>query len=264
MTTIMCGFLRPAMMGSQSLPARLVRSSRVPFLGVRSVVAQSNAANSQQSHQVPVQQQARQQAAPQQQRQQQAQHAQRAQRQPQQVGARLQRQSAPFIALSPLADFGSVAPGFGRVGGFLRSIEDEMDSMMQALSAGNDDMAAAPTSDLRQDIAVPLQVDIREIDKEIVIKADTPGMTGADVKVTFEPESRVLNISGERASEHTDKDESSGYTRIERRFGAFQRRFKLPPNADAASITAKVVNGELEIRVAKTEANGNHQEIPVS
>jgi HSP20 family molecular chaperone IbpA len=28
-----------------------------------------------------------------------------------------------------------------------------------------------------------LQVDIHELDNEIVLKADTPGMTGADVKV---------------------------------------------------------------------------------
>jgi hypothetical protein len=47
------------------------------------------------------------------------------QRQP--SGPRLQR--VPLSAvLSPLDDFG---PGFGRVGGFLRSIEDEMNTMMR-------------------------------------------------------------------------------------------------------------------------------------
>ena len=34
-------------------------------------------------------------------------------------------------ALSPFTDFGAVAPTFGRVGGFLRSIEDEMNTMMR-------------------------------------------------------------------------------------------------------------------------------------
>ena len=34
-------------------------------------------------------------------------------------------------ALSPFTDFGAVAPTFGRVGGFLRSIEQEMDQMLQ-------------------------------------------------------------------------------------------------------------------------------------
>jgi hypothetical protein len=34
-------------------------------------------------------------------------------------------------ALSPSTDFGAVAPTFGRVGGFLRSIEQEMDQMLQ-------------------------------------------------------------------------------------------------------------------------------------
>ena len=44
------------------------------------------------------------------------------------AGRRLQRMPLSAV-LSPLDDL--VAPGFGRVGGFLRSIEDEMNSMMR-------------------------------------------------------------------------------------------------------------------------------------
>lgn len=39
-------------------------------------------------------------------------------------------QGAPG-ALAPFSDFGAVAPTFGRVGSFLRSIEQEMDQMLQ-------------------------------------------------------------------------------------------------------------------------------------
>jgi hypothetical protein len=34
-------------------------------------------------------------------------------------------------ALLPFGDFGTVAPGFGRVGGLLRSIEDELSAILQ-------------------------------------------------------------------------------------------------------------------------------------
>jgi hypothetical protein len=45
---------------------------------------------------------------------------------------RMQRASPGWGgALSPFTDFGAVAPTFGRVGGFLRSIEQEMDQMLQ-------------------------------------------------------------------------------------------------------------------------------------
>jgi HSP20 family molecular chaperone IbpA len=179
------------------------------------------------------------------------------------AGVRLQR--VPLSAvLSPLDDFG---PGFGRVGGFLRSIEDEMNSMMRAMEYG-DNMTGGSTlassADARQqEPAAPLHVDIHELDNEIVLKADTPGMTGADVKVTFEPEARMLSISGTRASEHSDTDEAGRFSRLERRFGSFQRRFKLPQNVDAGAISAKVNNGELEVRIPKTAAAPKQQEIKV-
>ncbi len=50
----------------------------------------------------------------------------------------------------------------------------------------------------------------------------------------------MLSIAGERASEHAETDETGRFSRLERRFGSFQRRFKLPQNVDAGSISAKV------------------------
>lgn len=203
------------------------------------------------------QQQAQQQGVARQQPQQQA----MAQQQRQPVGRRLQR--VPLSAvLTPLDDF---APGFGRVGGFLRSIEDEMNTMMRAMEYGDDmtGSALAPSAEARQDLVAPLHVDIHELEKEIVLKADTPGMTGADVKVTYEPETRMLSIGGQRSSEHTEKDEGGRFSRFERRFGSFQRRFKLPQNVDTSAISAKVNNGELEVRIPKTDAEPKQQEIKV-
>lgn len=59
-------------------------------------------------------------------------------------------------------------------------------------------------------------------------------------QVTFEPEARMLSIAGKRSSEHSETDEAGRFSRLERRFGSFQRRFKLPQNVDAGAISAKV------------------------
>jgi Hsp20/alpha crystallin family len=50
----------------------------------------------------------------------------------------------------------------------------------------------------------------------------------------------MLSIGGQRSSEHTEKDEAGRFSRFERRFGSFQRRFKLPQNVDTGAISAKV------------------------
>ena len=50
----------------------------------------------------------------------------------------------------------------------------------------------------------------------------------------------MLSIGGQRSSEHTEKDEGGRFSRFERRFGSFQRRFKLPQNVDTGAISAKV------------------------
>ena len=50
----------------------------------------------------------------------------------------------------------------------------------------------------------------------------------------------MLSIGGKRQSEHSETDEAGRFSRFERRFGAFQRRFKLPQNVDTGAISAKV------------------------
>jgi len=90
-------------------------------------------------------------------------------------------------------------------------------------------------------------VDIKEEDGAYVLHADVPGVDPKDIELDME--NGVLTLRGERKSETTeDKD---NYRRVERVTGRFYRRFLLPDTADADNISAKSVNGVLEVRIPK-------------
>ena len=92
-------------------------------------------------------------------------------------------------------------------------------------------------------------VDIKENENKYVILADIPGVSPDDIDVTME--NGILTIKGERKTE--DKEEKENYKRVERTYGSFYRRFSLPDDANADSISAVSKNGVLEISLDKTE-----------
>jgi len=98
------------------------------------------------------------------------------------------------------------------------------------------------------DLWVPV-ADITEDAKEYLIKAELPGLERNEVKVTVEE--GMLVISGERKSEHEEKDRK--FHRIERSYGNFVRSFTLPDNADGANIQAEFKNGILHIHLPKNK-----------
>ncbi|MCL6618630.1 Hsp20/alpha crystallin family protein [Thermomonas hydrothermalis] len=91
------------------------------------------------------------------------------------------------------------------------------------------------------------RVDIREEDNRFVILADLPGVDPDDVEIMMDK--GILSIKGERKSEVQEHAER--YSRIERRYGMFHRRFALPDSADPDGITAQGHNGVLEISIPK-------------
>src|SRR5215208_7488085 len=90
-------------------------------------------------------------------------------------------------------------------------------------------------------------VDIKEEDGAYVLHADVPGVDPTDIELQME--NGVLTLRGERKSEV--KEEKDNYHRVERVTGSFYRRFTLPDTADAENISAKSVNGVLEVRIPK-------------
>ena len=92
-------------------------------------------------------------------------------------------------------------------------------------------------------------MDLVESGDHFVLRADLPGIREEDVKI--ELEDSTLTVSGERKSEHEDKQE--GYYRVERAFGSFSRSLTLPKGVNAEAVSASFDRGVLEIRIPKPE-----------
>jgi HSP20 family molecular chaperone IbpA len=76
------------------------------------------------------------------------------------------------------------------------------------------------------------------------------GVRKEDVKVEVE-DGNVLKISGQKTREEEHKDDA--WNRVERSFGSFMRRFRLPENAKAEQVKASMENGVLTVTVPKEE-----------
>ena len=106
-------------------------------------------------------------------------------------------------------------------------------------------------------------VDIAENEKAYELTAELPGMDQSNLKVQLT--NRTLVIKGEKASEHQTQNKQMHLS--ERRYGAFERSFRLPDDVDAAHIRAQFSNGLLSLTLPRSGAQQHHNksvEIPVS
>ncbi len=93
------------------------------------------------------------------------------------------------------------------------------------------------------------RVDIVENDKSYQLVVEVPGFEKSEVKLSVED--KVLTLSGERKFEGEQDDKS--FRRVERLYGNFERRFRLPEEAETDGITAELKNGILTVTIAKSE-----------
>ncbi len=94
------------------------------------------------------------------------------------------------------------------------------------------------------------KLDMYEEDKELVVKAELPGIRKKDLDIKLDGD--VLTIKAEKKAEKEVK-ETTHYAR-ERSFGQYVRYMTLPTRVDGDKITATLKKGLLEIRMPKTEA----------
>jgi len=106
-----------------------------------------------------------------------------------------------------------------------------------------------------------VKFDVGEDDKAIEISAELPGMDEDDVELTLSD--GLLTIKGEKKAEH--KEEEKNYHLTERRYGAFQRSFRLPDTVDEGKVKANFEKGVLKVTLPKNaEAKAKAKRIPIS
>lgn len=93
-------------------------------------------------------------------------------------------------------------------------------------------------------------VDVLETENELVLKADLPDVNLKDVDIQIEQ--GTLSIKGERKFNKVE-GKGTGYHRIERSYGEFQRYFSLPDTVDTGKVKADYRNGVLTVTLPKKE-----------
>jgi HSP20 family protein len=90
-------------------------------------------------------------------------------------------------------------------------------------------------------------VDVKETADSYTLSVEVPGLTEQDVKVSVEGD--VLMLCGHKSHE---RDEATSVYRLsERRFGRFERTFRLPPGVARDRLDATVRDGVLKVVLPK-------------
>ena len=127
------------------------------------------------------------------------------------------------------------------------SLQNEIRQAFDRLfEGGTFDQNGADDSSVVTSQWVP-SVDVREENDRFVLYADLPGIDPQDIEVSMDK--GMLTIKGERRSETSSETER--FSRVERRYGSFHRRFALPDSADPEGIRASGRHGVLEITIPK-------------
>ena len=109
----------------------------------------------------------------------------------------------------------------------------------------------APLNSVFEDASADMHpaVDIYEKDEKLVFEAELPGIEKDKIKVDVK--GLLLTLSGEH--DHDEESKENGRYRRERRYGKFERTFKLPFEVTEDHIDASYANGVLVLKIEKPE-----------
>lgn len=122
----------------------------------------------------------------------------------------------------------------------LNRLRNEIDRLFE------DPFSFAPTSFFEGETP---KIDIYEDQDKITVQAELPGMKKEEIDISIEGD--VLTISGERKTEHEEKQGEA--VRSERYFGRFMRSITLPQPVKNENIQARYQHGILTVTCPKTE-----------
>jgi HSP20 family protein len=156
-------------------------------------------------------------------------------------------------AKSPAAGSGTrITAGLPRT---FADIEEAMDKVMSRYFPGGLLGGAAARWPAWPDLPLPFEgkwprVDVIDRDKEVLVRAELPGVDRKNVEVTMSD--NTVTIKG---SEERRKEEKKGeYYRSEISHGAFLRTVTLPAEVDGSKAKAEFKDGILELTVPKAES----------
>jgi HSP20 family protein len=133
-----------------------------------------------------------------------------------------------------------VIPWGGRGSALMEPLRQEMEDLFHRFFPTLEE-AATPLS------AWAPRVDVEETDKEILVKADVPGVDAKDVEITVSDGTLVLR--GEKKQEK--EENGKNYRRAERFVGKFYRELPLPAGTDPEKIAATTDKGVVIISIPK-------------
>ena len=93
-------------------------------------------------------------------------------------------------------------------------------------------------------------VDVTETEKAYEMTAEMPGMDEKDFELVLSE--GLLTLKGEKKEEHEEHEKD--YRLSERRYGAFERSFRLPDGVDADKVNARFEKGVLHVTLPKSKA----------
>ena len=138
----------------------------------------------------------------------------------------------------------------------IREAKRELDLMMKDILSNASTVSDAVLTGVVEDV----RVDILQNDKNVIVKADLPGMEKDKISITLE-HSRLLKIAGSR--EVMKNQSAPGMVRQERFYGSFEKVIDLPCEVENKGISATYKDGVLEIVIPK-KAQGKEEKIKIN
>ena len=104
------------------------------------------------------------------------------------------------------------------------------------------------------------RVDIKEDEKSLRVEAEIPGMEEKDINISLRD--GVLTLKGEKKTERDE--EKDNFHISERRYGSFERSFRVPDSIDEDKVNATVDKGVLRVMLPKkADAVKPARQIPI-
>ncbi len=132
-------------------------------------------------------------------------------------------------------------------------IQDEMNRLFNALFEKSPERRESGVT------AWSPLVDISEMEDEILVTVEVPGMKKEDINITIQD--NVLTLKGEK--KQVEEDKNKNFHRVERIYGTFERSFSLPSTVQTDRVKAVYKDGVLNITLPKSE-EAKPKEIAIS